>query len=558
MRNQSITMSTYRISLSAFLVFLFSCLLSVTLVSAQNGRSGDTSLSNVWVADNGDGTYKNPVLHADYSDPDVVRAGDDFYMTASSFNCVPGLPILHSKDLVNWQLVNHALKKLDYAEGFDQPRHGNGVWAPCIRYHNDEFYIYFPDPDHGIYMIKTKDPRGRWSEPVLVKGGKGLIDPTPLWDDDGKAYLAHAFAGSRAGIKSLIVVSEMYPDGTKVVGDEVMVLDGHDDQPTVEGPKLYKRAGYYYIFAPAGGVPTGWQLILRAKNIFGPYEKMIVLEQGSTPVNGPHQGAWVDTPGGEHWFIHFQDKGAYGRIVHLQPVKWVNDWPVMGVDKDGDGKGEPVLTCKKPDVGKTFPKQTPPESDEFNSPVLGLQWQWHANPEVYWGFPTASGYYRMYCRPTSDTFINFWDVPNLLLQKFPAPEFTATARMTFNARTDDERTGLIVMGRDYAYLAVKNKGGKLFVSQTICKNADKKGTETEGQSAPIGATTFYLRVKVSADGVCEFSYSEDGKTFKPAGVPFKSREGGWIGAKMGFFALRNGITNDSGSVDIDWFRVENN
>ncbi|MEN9907540.1 MAG: hypothetical protein RLZZ540_681 [Bacteroidota bacterium] len=525
-------------------------LLSNQFVVAQKSNE----YSKVWVADNGDGTYKNPILHADYSDPDAIRVGDDYYMTASSFNCIPGLPILHSKDLVNWELVNYALKKQPPFDVFDTPQHGNGVWAPCIRYHNDEFYIYYPDPDYGIYMIKTKDPKGLWSDPILIKEGKGLIDPTPLWDEDGKAYLGFAFAGSRAGIKSMLAICTMNPEGTLANDDAVMVLDGHLDEATVEGPKLYKRNGYYYIFAPAGGVPTGWQTVMRSKNIFGPYEKRKVMDQGKSPINGPHQGAWVDTQTGEDWFFHFQDKGAYGRIVHLQPMKWVNDWPVIGIDKDKDGKGEPVLNYKKPNVGKTYPIMTPPDSDEFNSPKLGLQWEWHANAQVYWGLPTSMGYYTMFCRPMPEKAVNLFDVPNILLQKFPANEFTATAKMTFNARFDGESVGLVIMGLDYSVLKVKQQNGELFISQTTCKNADKKAVETENKAVKLVAKTFYLQVKVKEGGICSFFYSLDGKKFESLGEDFKSREGKWIGAKLGFTALREGKINDAGSIDIDWFR----
>ncbi|HEY0040422.1 MAG TPA: glycoside hydrolase 43 family protein, partial [Flavisolibacter sp.] len=316
-------------------------------------------VSKVWVADNGDGTYKNPILHADYSDPDAIRVGDDYYMTSSSFEDVPGLPILHSKDLVNWTLIGHALKRLPPFDHFSIPRHGEGVWAPALRYRNGEFYLYYPDPDFGIYLTKAKNAAGPWSEPVLVAGGKGLIDPCPLWDDDGQVYLVHAYAGSRAGIKSVIAVKKLNKEGTKAIDEGVLVYDGHELDPTIEGPKFYKRAGYYYIFAPAGGVATGWQLVLRSKNIYGPYERKNVMDQGASATNGPHQGAWVTTQTGEDWFLHFQDKEAYGRIVHLQPMKWVADWPVIGVDKDGDGKGEPVTRYKKPNVGKVFPVQTP-------------------------------------------------------------------------------------------------------------------------------------------------------------------------------------------------------
>ncbi|KAF2515588.1 glycoside hydrolase family 43 protein [Flavobacterium foetidum] len=509
--------------------------------------------AQVWVSDNGDGTYTNPILHADYSDPDVVRVGDDYYMTASSFNCIPGLPILHSKDLVNWKIIGHALTKQPPFQTYDKVQHGNGVWAPCITYHNNEFYIYYPDPDFGIYMIKAKKASGPWSEPLLVKAGTGLIDPSPLWDNDGKAYLVHAFAGSRAQIKSLLVVCTMSPDGTKVNNDEVMVIDGHEGEGTIEGPKFYKRNNYYYIFAPAGGVPTGWQTVLRSKNVFGPYEKKKVLEQGSTNVNGPHQGAWVTTQTGEDWFFHFQDKGAYGRIVHLQPMKWVNDWPVMGQDFDKNGIGEPVTTFKKPNVGKKYSIETPAESDEFNTPELGLQWQWQANKQINWGMTTSLGYLNLYCQPTVNSK-NIFNAPNLLLQKFPAEEFTATTKLTFNSRINGESTGLIIMGLDYSYLSLKNNDGKLYLSQ---KTGTFNKTVSESESKPISITenTIYLRVKVKKGAICSFYYSFDDKNYEKLGNDFTAVEGKWIGAKVGLFALGEKVTNDSGNVAVDWFRV---
>lgn len=516
-----------------------------------------TEISKVWVADKGDGTYINPILHADYSDPDAVRVGDDFYMVSSSFNCVPGLPVLLSKDLVNWELIRHALKKQPPFDVFDKPQHGNGVWAPCIRFHNNEFYIYYPDPDFGIYLVKAENPAGPWSEPVLVKAGKGLIDPSPLWDDDGKVYLTHAFAGSRAGVKSIIVVAEMNTEGTEITGTEVMVFEGHEKHPTVEGPKFYKRNGFYYIFAPAGGVTTGWQLVLRSKNIYGPYEEKIVLAQGNTQINGPHQGAWVTTQTGEDWFIHFQDKGAYGRIVHLQPMIWKNDWPVIGIDPDGDGIGEPVLSYKKPNVGKKYPVVTPPESDEFNLNALGKQWQWHANPQFSWGFPSGNlGYYRLNCFPRPVDSEGLWNVPNLLLQKFPSEEFVATSKLIFNARTDNEEIGFLVMGEDYQFISLKRINGKLSVRAVKCNGARTVGKEQELFAEEFSGAEIYFRIKVEKGAVCSFTFSKNGKDFKEAGTAFEAKPGRWIGAKIGFFALREGITNDAGTADIDWFRIE--
>nr|WP_230680400.1 glycoside hydrolase 43 family protein [Pontibacter sp. 172403-2] len=505
--------------------------------------------------------YKNPVLHADYSDPDVCRVGDDFYMTSSSFNSIPGLQILHSKDLVNWEIVGYALDRLPPYDHFAKPQHGNGVWAPSIRHHNGEFYIYWGDPDYGIYMVKTKDPAGDWEDPVLVMEGKGLIDSCPLWDEDGKAYLVHGFAGSRAGIKSVLAINKMNPEGTKVLDEGVLVFDGHDNNPTVEGPKFYKRNGYYYIFAPAGGVATGWQLALRAKNIYGPYEQKVVMDQGATSINGPHQGAWVELENGEDWFLHFQDKEAYGRVVHLQPMKWVNDWPVIGEDKDGDGKGQPVLSYKKPDVGKTYPVTTPAESDEFEGNTLGLQWQWHANPKATWAFPAAGkGQLRLFTDQVPEDFKNYWDVPNLLLQKFPAETFTATTKLHFtpNPKLQNERTGLIVMGESYAYISLVSKKDGIYVAYTTAEAADKGKPEQEQLLGKLNGNDVYFRVAVGKDAVCRFSYSEDGDKYTPVADTFTAVPGRWIGAKVGLFATRLDKTNDSGYADYDWFRITPN
>ncbi|GHV57271.1 hypothetical protein FACS1894182_05680 [Bacteroidia bacterium] len=515
-------------------------------------------VSQVWVSDLGNGNYQNPVLYADYSDPDVCRVGDDYYMTASSFNCIPGLPVLHSKDLVNWTITGAAIPALTPAAVFFQPQHGNGVWAPSIRYHEGEFYIYYGDPDQGIFMTKTKNPAGEWEPLTLVKAGKGLIDSCPFWDEDGQAYLVHGFAGSRAGIKSLLAITRLTPDGKQATGSSKIVYDGHDIDETIEGPKLYKRNGYYYIFAPAGGVATGWQVALRSKTIFGPYERKIVMAQGNTSINGPHQGAWVDTKTGEDWFIHFQDRYAFGRVVLLEPMQWKNDWPVIGEDKDGDGCGEPVLTYRKPNVGKTYPIATPAESDEFSANSLGLQWQWHANPMDWWyATNPAKGVLSLYSVPT-DYSTNLWDVPNLLLQKFPSDRFTATAKITFipSSRIKGERTGLVVMGLDYALLSVENTEQGLVLSQNECLKADKNGVEKSNASVNLKDHTVYLQVKVQPDASCLFSYSLDGKKFQPLGNAFTAKEGKWIGAKVGLFCSRPVQNNDGGRVEVDWFRIQ--
>ncbi len=553
------------IRFTVLLLMLLLCLTPVSIAQSQEQQSEGRYVSAVWVADNGDGTYTNPIIHADYSDPDVVRVGDDYYMTASSFNAVPGLPILHSRDLVNWELIGHALPRLYPKEHFSEPRHEEGVWAPSFRYHDGEFYIYWGDPDFGIYMVKAEDPAGPWSKPTPVKKGKGLIDPSPLWDSDGKAYLVHAFARSRAGINSILVAQPMNPDGTELLEEPVIVFDGHEEHPTVEGPKFYKRGDYYYILAPAGGVEFGWQLAMRSEKPLGPYEEKIVMHQGNTEINGPHQGGMVDTQTGESWFVHFSDQGTYGRIVHLNPIHWENGWPMMGEDKNDDGIGEPVTTHKKPDVEQSHPLQTPVESDEFNSNTLGKQWQWHANPEVFWGFPHGNeDVLRLYSTRVPKDFTNYWDVPHLLLQKLPAQNFTATTKLEFHPSNEEigEKTGLIIMGRDYSYLSVTDRDEEgLYVSQTVAHEADNEGKEQEVVGEFVDSNQLWFRVEVGGekgDVQCRFSYSTDGKSFTKIGETFQARPGGWIGAKVGLFASRPHENYDSGFADFDWFRITEN
>ena len=524
--------------------------------------------SKVWCPDNGDGTYTNPVLFADYSDPDVCVVGEDYYLTASSFNCIPGLPILHSKDLVNWQIVGYDLEEQYPKELFDKPQHGNGVWAPAIRHHNDSLFIYWGDPDQGIFMVSSPTPsKGgnvmAWSRPVCVVPGKGMIDPCPLWDDDGRCYLVNGWAASRAGLNSILTVRELSADGTRAIGKPCIAFDGWQENFTSEGPKFYKRDGWYWIMNPAGGVERGWQLAMRSKSPYGPYEWKRVMWQGKTTVNGPHQGAWVHTSQGEDWFLHFNDRGAYGRVVYLQPVDWSSGWPMMG------NNGEPYTKYRKPLTKnqKSSAICNPQESDEFNDGQLGLQWQWHANYDQLYGMPTANGFYRLYTQDIPQHFRSLWDVPNLLLQKPTALRFTATAKVRFASKDDNQYGGLVMMGRDYSALVVHRQGDAFLLQRHTCKGADAGQTETQQTLATLMPTDrdtipyspaiyldLYLRLTVK-DGQCRFAYSMDGKHYKDAGDVFAMREGKWIGAKFGFVAECSNRKGNRGWLDVDWIRI---
>ena len=517
--------------------------------------------------------YFNPVLHADYSDPDVCRVGEDYYMTASSFNCFPGLPILHSRDLVNWTLVGAALA--DYpGPGWNSPeddfrtkvQHANGVWAPAIRYHDGWFYIFCGDPDRGIFMVRTQDPRGPWEAPVWVVKAKGFIDPCPFWDEDGKAWLSHAAAGSRAGLKSVVFVAPMAPDGTRLLGPSRIVYDGHRTQPTIEGTKLYKRAGWYYIFAPAGGVSTGWQAVLRARHPYGPYEERIVMAAGEGTINGPHQGAWAETPGGESWFLHFQDKGAYGRIVHLQPMVWNKDgWPVIGDDPDGDGVGQPVKEWLAP---YGIPNRVPQAAHSVSG--FPFEWQYPTVPSPYWHYFLPDGRIRLFS--VEQPSRKMWECPNLLLQKFPAERFFVTARLLFHPNPQlkerGETAGFLVSGDDMAGLRLVDGEAAATLQYFVIRDAGKDAAESVQDlvSLPYGAereVAVWVKLEVRAkatetpvpEAVCRFSYSLDGRHFERAGDSFTARPESWIGAKFGFYCNRYASKNDGGWLDICDLRV---
>lgn len=523
--------------------------------------------TTMWNADLGNGMYKNPILYADYSDPDACRVGDDYFMIASSFCNAPGLPLLHSKDLVNWKVVNYILPKVPTSR-FDKPIHGCGVWAPAIRYHDGTFFTCFPMPDEGIYMCTTKDPFGKWSDPVNIRPGAGWIDPCPFWDDDGKAYLVAGVAKSRIGYKSVLHMVEMRPDGMGLIGEEKVIFDGNENgQETIEGPKLYKRNGWYYIFAPAGGVKPGWQTVLRSRNIFGPYEYRVVMRQGDTPVNGPHQGAWVDTVTGEDWFLHFQDVYCAGRIIHLQPMSWKEDWPIIGVAKDGNEYGEPVLTYQKPNVGEAAKEVTicePDASDDFTGETLGLQWQWNANLKENWyeltKLATGEGALRLYAL-CEEKGLPYGDYPNLLLQKWPAPEFVCDTTLSLSDLKAGEEAGVISMGVAYALLAFtrKNDGsiqadfveGKQKYGKILVESTEEKRTSLGTVTFSDESDTVIVRMQVKRIGTQDlnekeknfpveevtFSYSTDGSSYQKAGS-YIAEPGRWVGVKSGVFCSK--------------------
>ncbi len=478
--------------------------------------------------------YRNPILRGDYSDPDVIRVGGDFYMISSSFTYLPGIPVLHSRDLAHWELIGYAAERLPF-ERYRQPAHKCGTWAPSIRRHNGLFYVYVCLPDEGLLAFTAEDPAGPW-ECHWVKDVRGWIDPCPLFDGDGRAWLVHGFAASRSGINNLLYVHEMSPDGLRILDSGVLVYNGADHgDTTVEGPKWYKREGMYWILCPAGGVEQGCQLALRSRSLTGPYERRVVLRQGSTAVNGPHQGGWVDDGHGGDWFIHFQDVGVYGRIPHLQPVDWTDGWPVMGRE------GEPV-----PDGDTRLPawEASIPASDRFER-TLGLQWQWQANPDAAWYTLLKPGL-RLHAAP-ADSLFRAGQFLSQLMQGF---DFDMEAAFRPHFRPGD-RACIGMMGYTYHYAAVTEEGVCLVRGEVRERgiSTPEKVTETVLAVRPGPMAAVRLRMSVRQGQAAFFLGGTDG-AWEPIGPACPLAQGGWTGARPGICCW-NSEDRWGGWADVD-------
>lgn len=520
----------------------------------------------LWESDLGEGFFRNPVLFTDYSDPDVIRVGDTYYMTASSFSCVPGLPILVSKDLVNWDLVNYAIKTGIPASGYEKPRHGCGIWAPSLRYHDGKFWIFVGMPDEGIFVTSAEDPFGEWSPLTCIWEGKGYIDPCPVWLEDGRAFVVHAYAKSRIGFKSRLGVFEMTPDCTKAISEDTIIFDGEKTDPqqiTIEGPKVYVRDGKIYILSPAGGVRPGWEVALRANDIYGPYEFQIVLHQGAARVNGPHQGALIDTPDGkEEWFFHFQDRGVYGRICHLQKVEWKEGWPVMGIHTE-DFCGEPSYVYKKPSGCPKDVMHEPSSSDDFEN-GMGLQWQWMANDLGYADVvekEDGNHALRLFAANSSgEENPVLWKCGNLLTQKLVCPAFTMEAKVDVSHLPVGAKAGTIMLGGQYVYLALRREENGLYLEYVMSEGNDAGQQEKVISSVPFSGKEDEVVFVQKFFGDGSSTMKVEGYDWAPVYHPGKAT---WTGAKIGLFSVDSKVMEqheykNNGYIDVDYVHVNAN
>lgn len=509
-------------------------LFTIVLLSALTLLEGKAQIGTPAWGDQGNGTYLNPILNADYSDPDVIRAGDKYYMVSSDFHYI-GMPVLESEDMVNWTLIAHVYDRFDWP-GWDENKHyGGGSWAPSIRYHDGKFWVFFCTPHEGLMMSYAADPHGPWSPLHPVKQVEGWEDPCPLWDDDGNAYLGRSRLGAGP-----IIIHKMSPDGKQLLDDGVTVYTG----PVAEGTKFYKQDGYYYICIPEGGVSTGWQTMLRSRDIYGPYEKKAVLEQGTTSINGPHQGALVSTPTGEWWFYHFQMTEPLGRVVHLQPARWKDGWPLIGVDVDMNGIGEPVHVWTKPGTGKTVPATTPQTNDDFSSARLGVQWQWNHNPvNEAWSLAARPGRLTL----TALQAENLQASCNMCTQKAMGYESEATLAMDFSRFAEGQRGGLLCMGHAFNGIGIMRENDKNYLY------LENNGKPEKMQ--PVTGKTIYLKATLNAKtNQHRLYYSFDNKKYTPCGEAYVLYFGHWKGSRVGLFSYNTQASG--GEASFDWFTYQ--
>jgi len=406
--------------------------------------------------------YENPILEADYSDPDVIRVGEDFYMVSSSFNYVPSIPIMHSKDLVHWEIINYVSFSL--MPSFKKVRSGEGVWAPSIRYHNGTFYVMAPFPDEGLYVSSSDDIYGKWSDFSLLLEGKGFEDPCPIWEN-GRTYVVFAFVKSRIGFNSKLGLIETDERLSKVISSEYKIIyDGTKDDPTIEGPKCYHHLGKTFILCPAGGVEHGYQVALRADSIFGPFERKVILSEGNNGINGPHQGALIDiNDNDEYAFIHFRDQKELGRITYLENVVFEDNWPICG--KDGKPQKDGLINLEECELNIDY-------SSSFSSLKLDKIFQTPALVDDKWLECSTSGL-RMNCRVNS--FNNLSLFPYVLAEKISGYKMQATLEVEPHLK-ENERVLFGIFGCDYIFIGYKMVNNELYYVTSL---KPKDGIEEE-------------------------------------------------------------------------------
>jgi beta-xylosidase len=492
-----------------------------------------------WTSDNGDGTFTNPVLFGDYPDPDIIRVGADFYLVTTTFVSMPGLQVLRSRDLVNWQTIGYAAPTLDVDPAYSLEggsRYAAGVWAPSLRYHQGTFYIVDNIQGAGTVVYRATDPAGPWATNRL---DSYLFDPGLLFDDDGTPLVYHGTNGSislavlDAGLTRVIFSTPAYQ------------LSGG------EGSHAYKVNGTYCVFnALFGEFPT--LLCSRSQSRTGPFTTVTVCDN-HVPWSSPHQGGMVQLENGDWWGFSLVDSGAVGRTTWLGPITWRDGWPYFG----DPAAPSIALTCPKPSVGAVYPITPLPASDEFDGPSLAVQWQWNHNPDdSKWSLSERPGFLRLHA-PTAPGYAL---ARNTLTQRTEGRRCAAVVKLDTSGLQPGDRAGLSLLQQRFGYLAVyRDAGGEQRLVRAVNGNDDLASPSEDITDTVEGVAAGELWLRASCDFTTnqgQFSYSTDGVTYTPVGEPLPLRFtlATFQGVRFGIFCYNPAPS--SGWLDVDYFRRE--
>jgi xylan 1,4-beta-xylosidase len=494
------------------------------LVAASSLSGAPTLAEQHWTADNGNGTYSNPLFYEEFEDPDPIRVGEDYYLVGTTMHMNPAVQIMHSRDLVNWELAGYCMDRLDFGPAFRLEGgniYGRGIWAPCIRYHDGTFYIFSNVNGVGLQVFRSKSIHGPWERNQLP----GRHDLSVLFDDDGKIYII-------SGANSPYPIEELTPDLKAFVPGARHQLVGRMG----EGHHLYKIKGKYVDVSAIPGGPVD-QMVAIADSIDGPWkiERMVQGESlgvtAAAPLRAPpndrglwlHQGGMVDTPSGEWWSIIMSDHGSAGRMVALVPITWDNGFPLIGLP--GNLRKAPN-TWIKPNTGHIQePKPAFIHDDDFNSGKLNPLWQWnHVPDDTKWSLTEKPGVLRLHSLSAS----NFWSARNSLCQRPPGPESIMTVELDSSGLVAGDTAGLALLSSPYAWIGVVKTaaGTTLQMLDTTGSGGGRRGAPAAPTNTPtVGPTNppshLWLRVACNFDAdEAIFSWSRDGKQFKPLGKPF--------------------------------------
>ncbi len=561
-------------------IVFFSC--------ATEKKSTSTPAKTGSWGDQGDGTYINPILNGDYPDSDVEQVGDTYYMITSKQHMSPGMLILESKDMVNWTNVGHVWDSLSWAPEYNWDRMSGypfGVWAGDLAYHEGTWFCYQIDFKHGLYVSKAEDIRGPWSAPIqMLPPELVLDDPAVYWDEEThQAFLICNTAGKQKSKENILPGNEnriykMSWDGTEILDEGQLVYTALG----AEAAKIYRFDGIWYIFMAEwfytdpenpGEIPSAQndrkQVVLRSKDsIYGPYEKKIVLQRGNGIERSCSQGALMQAPDSSWWYVHQLIQNIetpfQGRPQCLEPVTWVDGWPIIGVDVNNDGIGEPVVQYKKPIQG--FPVTAPQSDDDFSASNLGPQWEWNHNPRnAFWSLTERQGWLRLKAGiplsaesgagPAINQWTNndgsdtdFWRAYNTLSQRIMGMTTgTAEAKFDISNMAVGQRAGFVRFGGVYHLLGIKvDDSGKqnLFFM-------DNYASETMGPE--ITSDIIYIRTSNTGNKAF-YEYSLNGKTYQRFGPEFTIAFGKWTGDRLGFFCWNE--KEEKGFIDVDWFTYD--